>query len=129
MGAGLQDGRGRRLGPALVFAAAVLLLARSAPLARAYADKLLSRHSTAGVAVAAAGSLAVFLSVWTGLRKRPRATAAAFAATAAAMVALSGNLGAALAAAAILLVTFVAGDAVYLDIPQRHRAIQESRNY
>ena len=29
------------------------------------------------------------------------------------MVALSGNLGAALAAAAILLVTFVAGDAVY----------------
>lgn len=113
MGAGLQDGRGRRLGPALVFAAAVLLLARSAPLARAYADKLLSRHSTAGVAVAAAGSLAVFLSVWTGLRKRPRATAAAFAATAAAMVALSGNLGAALAAAAILLVTFVAGDAVY----------------
>ena len=113
MGAGLQDGRGRRLGPALVFAAAALLLARSAPLARAYADKLLSRHSTAGVAVAAAGSLAVFLSVWTGLRKRPRATAAAFAATAAAMVALSGNLGAALAAAAILLVTFVAGDAVY----------------
>ena len=113
MGAGLQDGRGRRLGPALVFAAAVLLLARSAPLARAYADKLLSRHSAAGVAVAAAGSLAVFLSVWTGLRKRPRATAAAFAATAAAMVALSGNLGAALAAAAILLVTFVAGDAVY----------------
>ena len=113
MGAGLQDGRGRRLGPALVFAAAALLLARSAPLARAYADKLLSRHSAAGVAVAAAGSLAVFLSAWAGLRKRPRATAAAFAATAAAMVALSGNLGAALAAAAILLVTFVAGDAVY----------------
>ncbi len=96
-----------------MLAVAALLLARAAPLVRAYALKVLSQHSGAAVAAAAAGALSAFLLTWTGIRKAPRATAIAFAAAAAAMVVLSGNLRPALTAAAILLVTFVVGDAVF----------------
>ncbi len=113
MQSGLAARRSPRLGSLLVLAVAALLLARGAPLVRAYAEKILSRHSGAWAAAAVAVALASFLLTWAGLRKRPRTTLAVFAAAAGAMVVLSGNLGAALAAAAILLATFVAGDAVF----------------
>jgi len=113
MGRGLQDRRRSLLGPFFVVALAAFLLARGAPLARAYFDKLLARHSGAGLAAAVLAALAAFLLTWAGLRTRPRTTTAVFVSTAGAMVVLSGNLAPALTAGAILLVSLVAGDAIF----------------
>ena len=112
MASGLQRRRPKAGGVLVTFAAGVLLL-RALPLMRAYADKLSARHPPSVLAAAALAGLAVFLLAWLGIRRRPRAMALAFAAVALAMVVLSGNLPAALAAAAILGATVLLGDAAF----------------
>jgi hypothetical protein len=110
MEAGLHA-RGRRGGAALVVLAGTLLLVRAAPLVRGYYDKLAATHAPAVLAAAAVLALAVFLALWLGLWKRPRATLSAAAVVAGILVVLSGNLASLGAAAAILCVTFLLGDA------------------
>ena len=112
MASGLQRERPKAGGVLVTVVAGVLLL-RALPLMRAYGDKLSGQHSPSVVAAAALAGLAVFLLAWLGIRRRPRATALAFAAVALAMVVLSGNLPAALAAVAILGATVLLGDAAF----------------
>ncbi len=103
----------RNLGSAFVVACAGLLFLRATPLMRAYAGKLLSRHSQGALVAAAALGVVAFALTWWGIARGPRLTAAALGTAGMAMVLLSGNLSAALCAGAILIATLLAGDAAF----------------
>ena len=90
-----------------------LLLIRAAPLVRAYADKLVSRHPREAVAGALIAGVLAFTVLAFALWKRPRVAVAGLAAVSLAMLLLSGNSLAALGAAAIVGLTMVLGDAIF----------------
>ncbi len=113
MDAGLQRQRSGRAGSALVVLAAVLLLLRAFPLGRAYAAKLSAGLAPGLLAAIACGGLALLGLTALAVRYRPSAAAAGLAFVAVAMVVLSGNLPAALAALAILAATALVGDAAF----------------
>jgi len=109
-GRGLQVAR--RLGPALVVGAAVLLILRAAPLIEAYALKVLGLHAPAVIAAAALAAAAGYGTLWILFARRPRAAAALLLAAGAAMALASGNALAVAAAAAVIAVCALLGDAV-----------------
>ncbi len=103
----------QKAGGVLVALTAVLLLLRAQPLMRAYADKVSTAHSRFVVTAAVLGAVAAFLFLWYAVLRHPGIAAAALAAVGLAMVVLSGNAPAALAAAAVLGVTALLGDGVF----------------
>ena len=95
----------------IVVAAAGVVFALSAPLAREYGVRLLFVRGLSGIAIQlAAGGLSLGVLVW-ALAKFPRRTALVLAATAAVQTAASGNLAALLEAAAIGGCVVLLGDA------------------
>jgi hypothetical protein len=102
----------RRLGPALVVGAAVLLILRAVPLIEAYAFKVLGLHSPVVVALAALAAAAAYATVWILFARRPRAAAALLLGTAAAMALVARNAAAVAAAAVVLAVCALLGDAL-----------------
>ena len=110
-GDGLHPGA-RRLGPALVVGFAVLLVLRAVPLIEAYGLKVLSLHSPVVVAAAALGAAGAFVVLWILFARRPRAATVSILAAGTAMTLVSGNAPAAAAAAGIVFVAAILGDAV-----------------
>ena len=95
----------------IVVAAAGVVFALSAPLAREYGVRLLFVRGLSGIAIQlAAGGLSLGVLVW-ALAKFPRRTALVLAAMAAVQTAASGNLAALLEAAAIAGCVVLLGDA------------------
>jgi hypothetical protein len=90
-----------------------VLLLRAAPLIRAYAGKLLSRHPLEAVAGALGAGVLALAVLALALWKRPRMAVAGLGAVTLAMLLLSGNAPEALVAAAILGFTTILGDAVF----------------
>jgi hypothetical protein len=113
MDAGLHGRTPSRAGSALVVLAAGLLLLRAFPLARAYAAKLSARVEPGALAAIACGALVLLALAALAIRQRPRVAAAALGTLALTMVALSGNLPAALSELAIFAATGLAGDTVF----------------
>jgi hypothetical protein len=101
--------RGR---PLLVVAAAVLLIARAAPLAWAYVVKLRGLHATASLVLAAAAGLAALVVLTLGVWRLPRAAAAGLAALGLVVAVLAGNAAALFSAAGVLAGTLLLGDLV-----------------
>src|SRR5215831_7999713 len=101
-----------RGGSALVVAASALLIARAAPLAWAYVEKLRGLHAPSSLAAVAAAGIAALALLTLGVWRHPRATAAALAAIALAVALRAGNLPALLGAAGILAATLLLGDMV-----------------
>ena len=110
-GDGLHPGA-RRLGPALVVGFAVLLVLRAVPLIEAYGLKVLSLHSPVVVAAAALGAAGAFVVLWILFARRPRAATVSILIAGAAMTLASGNAPSAAAAAGIVFVAAILGDAV-----------------
>src|SRR5437867_2105065 len=103
----------RALFSLFLVALSAAILARAGPLALAYLHKVLSLHSAAAVAAASAAAAGALLLLVGGILLRRRATALVCAGIALLLLALSGNLLAALSAAGILAATLLAGDAVF----------------
>ena len=96
MASGLQRERPKAGGVLVTVAAGVLLLLRALPLMRAYGRQALRPASAVRASPRPRWpAWPCVLLAWLGIRRRPRATALAFAAVALAMVVLSGNLPAA----------------------------------
>jgi hypothetical protein len=96
----------------LVVVAAVLLIARAAPLAWAYVVKLRGLHSTASLAFAATAGLAGLVVLTLGMWRHPRATAAGLATLGLVFAVLSSNALALFGAAGVLAGTLLLGDLV-----------------
>ncbi len=109
----MASGLRKKAGGLLVVVGAGLLLVRAAPLIRAYSGKLSAQHPRAVLAAAALAGLLTLAGLALALAKRPRAAVAGLAAAGLAMVVLSANALPALAAAVILGVTTLLGDAVF----------------
>ncbi len=101
-----------RGGSALVVVAAVLLIARAAPLAWAYVVKLRGLHAAASLTMAAAAGLAALVVLTLGVWRLPRATAAGLAALGLVVAVLAGNAAALLLAGGVLAGSLLLGDLV-----------------